>query len=482
MTFTTLTFAVFYIIVFALYWGLRNRRAQNVLLVVASYFFYGWWDWRFTFLMAGSSLVDFAVSLVLLRTEHPRKRLLVLWSALSFNLVVLGYFKYFNFFADSFVRLAHQFGWEPSLVTVSVILPVGLSFYTFQTMGYTIDVYRRHLVPTRSIVNYFAFVSYFPQLVAGPIERATHLLPQIERDRTFSLPDARDGCRQALWGFFKKLAIADNLGLVVDRVYHTPSASPAGALAVATLFFAFQIYCDFSAYSDIAIGTGKTMGISLMRNFAYPYFSQDVAEFWRRWHISLSTWFRDYVFIPLGGSRTGAARTASNLLVTFVLSGLWHGAAWTFVVWGLLNGLLVLASVALRRGGPKRSPTEVPGEQRLIPDVATVARILITFACICATWVFFRAPTMGDALDIFRRSVTESGFARAAWELIAQNGWLAAVLVAFILIEWTQRRYPHPLVLPRTPLAFRWIIYTALIWFTVIVMPSKPASFIYFQF
>ena len=333
MTFTTLTFLVFLVVVLALYWGVRRRRAQNVVLLVASYVFYGWWDPRFLGLLVASSLVDFWIARALVpeRPDHQRRALVALSCVL--NLGLLGVFKYHGFFLESFAALARSLGLEPSLPTLYIVLPVGISFYTFQTLGYSIDAYRRHVVPSRSLVDYLAFVALFPQLVAGPIERAGRLLPQLERPRTFDEAKARDGCKLILWGFCKKIVLADHLGELVELAYAGPVTSASGpVLLVATICFAFQIYCDFSAYSDIAIGSARLLGMELVRNFAHPYFSRSVAEFWRRWHMSLSTWFRDYVYVPLGGSQRGPARRWLALMATFTLSGLWHGPSWTFVL------------------------------------------------------------------------------------------------------------------------------------------------------
>ena len=317
MTFTSLTFIGFLPLVFALYWLLRTPRRQNLILILASYLFYGWWDYRFCALILFSSLLDFVLGWYLGQARSKRARKWLLGASLFANLGMLGLFKYFNFFAGSFSHLATGFGWTPGSVTLNIILPVGISFYTFQTLSYSIDIYRGKIRATKNILDYLAFVSFFPQLVAGPIERASHLLPQFEKLRRFDQGLARSGCRLILWGFFKKIVIADRLGVVVDQFYAQPELVSGPLLAFATVSFAFQIYCDFSAYSDIAIGTGRLFGIRLMRNFAYPYFSQSVGEFWRRWHISLSTWFRDYVYIPLGGSQQGSFRRTRNLLATF---------------------------------------------------------------------------------------------------------------------------------------------------------------------
>ena len=357
---------------FLLYWLRPQQKWQNSILVLASYFFYGWWDYRFCLLMLLSSLVDYFIGIAVHATDDRRIQRRYLILSLISNLGLLGYFKYYNFFSDSLVSLLNQFGWSVHPVIAEVILPVGISFYTFQTLSYTIDIYRGKLEPTRNLIDYLAFVSFFPQLVAGPIERATNLLPQFTVKREFSRSEASEGGRQILWGFFKKLVIADRMAVGVDAVYDNLADASGVSLLLATIFFAFQIYCDFSAYSDIAIGTAKMFRINLMRNFAYPYFSQSVTEFWRRWHISLSTWFRDYVFIPLGGSRCWAPRVCFNLMVTFVLSGLWHGADWKFIVWGAINGAALVVEKVLMVQRPR---SDVPGGENDIPAVSVFVRM-----------------------------------------------------------------------------------------------------------
>jgi D-alanyl-lipoteichoic acid acyltransferase DltB (MBOAT superfamily) len=373
-------------------------------------------------------------------------------------------------------------------ITLNVVLPVGISFYTFQSMSYSIDVYRRRLRGTNNLIDYMAFVSFFPQLVAGPIERAGHMLPQFTTPRRFDYAQATDGCRQILWGFVKKLLVADTIAPVVQAAYSAPRAHGGLDLAVASLLFTFQIYFDFSAYSDIAVGLGKLLGFQLMRNFAYPYFAASLGEFWRRWHISLSTWFRDYVFIPLGGSRTTPARHAGAIMTTFLLSGLWHGAAWTFVVWGGLHGAALLPESLAERGRPKRHASDVPGGEGALPSPAMAARMLGTFAVVCVGWVFFRAATLRDALFILRRiGATAIALSRADPVTVLEQGPLGLALPVAVLavlgLEWVQRRHEHPLVLTGMPRPLRWATYQALLWLTVYVGTIGTGSpFIYFQF
>ena len=482
MTFTTLTFLIFFVVVFALYWSLRNRMAQNVLLVITSYIFYGWWDWRFCGLMLAASLIDYFVGLGLEHWTDKRRRKWILTVGLCSNLGLLCYFKYFNFFVESLHAAAASIGWEFDRVTLNVVLPVGISFYTFQTMSYSIDIYRRNLKATTHLVEYLAYVSFFPQLVAGPIERATHLLPQFLKPRTFSGTQAVEGCRQALWGFFKKMVIADNLAPIVDAAFSNPSAYNGAELALAVVCFAFQIYCDFSAYSDIATGTARLFGFELMRNFAYPYFSQSAGEFWRRWHISLSTWFKDYVYFPLGGSRVATGRKVFNVMVTFVLSGLWHGASWNFIIWGALNGFGVLPEV-LRSNDVRRTARDVPADNA---NVITFLRILGTFAFVCAGWVFFRAATLADATLILQRMASFLFDPQRAGGLLSghdiSDGRVFIAIGVLVILEWFKRRYVHPLVLPRWPRPARWIAYTVLLWTIVYLGTYGSSQFIYFQF
>lgn len=482
MTFTSLTFLLFFPFVFLLYWLKPQQKWQNSILVLASYFFYGWWDYRFCLLMLLSSLVDYFIGIAVHATDDRRIQRRYLILSLISNLGLLGYFKYYNFFSDSFVSLLNQFGWSVHPVIAEVILPVGISFYTFQTLSYTIDIYRGKLEPTRNLIDYLAFVSFFPQLVAGPIERATNLLPQFTVKREFSRSEASEGGRQILWGFFKKLVIADRMAVGVDAVYDNLADASGVSLLLATIFFAFQIYCDFSAYSDIAIGTAKMFRINLMRNFAYPYFSQSVTEFWRRWHISLSTWFRDYVFIPLGGSRCWAPRVCFNLMVTFVLSGLWHGADWKFIVWGAINGAALVVEKVLMVQRPR---SDVPGGENDIPAVSVFVRMGYTFVIICVGWIFFRAASVSSAWLILYRiaslPLTIADPASLVLDQAVRKG--IGYLVVFVIIEWGFRRHLHPIVVAKLPVAVRWTVYTIVIWATIKTMLVNAVNpFIYFTF
>ncbi|MFO7561031.1 MAG: MBOAT family protein [Enhygromyxa sp.] len=477
MTFTTLTFALFLALVFALYWSAPGRRGQNLVLLISSYVFYGWWDPRFCALLLGSSLVDFYVARALTRGTGRRRQILLALSC-TLNLGLLALFKYYSFFVESLAVALASLGLQPGLPSLTLILPVGISFYTFQTLGYTIDVYRRETAASERLLDYLAYVALFPQLVAGPIERAGRLLPQLSRARSFDEAQARDGAKQMLWGFSKKIILADHLGAFVDQIYAGSIVHASGpVLIVATVCFAFQIYCDFSAYSDIAIGSARLLGINLVRNFAHPYFSRSLGEFWRRWHMSLSTWFRDYVYIPLGGSRHGRARYWLSLMLTFTLSGLWHGANWTFVLWGAGNGLLV------GLGSLRSAPERASSRERV--GLGGLAAMLGTFGLICLTWVLFRAEDLPQAMGVYAAMLVDLPRASGWAELRVHQEFLAAfgpVLAAFVMVEWLTRDAPHPLGLERCPRALRWAIYTALLWATVYLMPPEPESFIYFQF
>ena len=437
-------------------------------------------------LFFATSFTDFLVGWTLSRTPSRAKRRALLATTLAVNFATLGFFKYFNFFAESLAELGDAVGWHFDAITLRLVLPIGISFYTFQSVAYVIDVYRGQIQAIKDPIHYLAFVSFFPQMVAGPIERASHLLPQFAQRRRFDYALAVDGCRYMLWGFFKKMVLADNLALYVDASYGDWAHVAGPRLALATVCFAFQIYCDFSGYSDIAIGAGRLLGISLVRNFAYPYFSQSISEFWRRWHISLSTWFRDYVYIPLGGSRVTRPRAACNVMLTFAASGLWHGASWNFVTWGAMNGAGTLPSILTGRNAKSLRGTDVPGGERLIPTAATATRMLLTFGLICVTWVFFRASTFGAAGGILRRIAVDAPYP-SAYASLLQRGAMprAHVLLALgvlVALEWVNRRHPHPLVVGHWPWTVRWGLYTVMTWGILMFGAEQVGQFIYFQF
>ncbi|SHJ38392.1 MBOAT family O-acyltransferase [Pseudozobellia thermophila] len=388
MLFNSFEFLLFFPTVFTVYWILQfNLKAQNVFLLFASYFFYAWWDWRFLSLIIFSSVVDYVVGLRLHKAQSKKVKKRWLLLSLSANLGLLGVFKYYNFFIESFVDLVNTFGWQPNDLTMNVILPVGISFYTFQTLSYTLDIYRGTLKPTRDVIAFFTYISFFPQLVAGPIERASNLLPQVLSKRTFTKAYLTEGILQILVGLFRKVVVADTLAKYVDVVYGNIAVHDGTTIVLATLFYAFQIYFDFSGYSDIAIGTAKLMGFSFMRNFNLPYFAVSLTDFWRRWHISLSHWLRDYLYISLGGNRKGIVITYRNLMITMLLGGLWHGSSWNFVIWGGIHGVVLSMEKFLNAHQWFRS----------IRSVRWVGRIL-TFIVVLLAWVFFRAKDFDTAL------------------------------------------------------------------------------------
>jgi alginate O-acetyltransferase complex protein AlgI len=485
MIFNSLEFAIFLPVVFLLYWLVlgRKRKAQNGFLVIASYVFYGWWDWRFLFLIFASSLVDYVVGLCLGKVDDANhgKRKILLGTSLVVNLGLLGVFKYYNFFAESLAEAVTFFGHRPDVATLSWVLPVGISFYTFQTLSYSIDVYRRKMEPVRDPVAFFAYVSFFPQLVAGPIERASHLVPQFMRPRVFSYGQASDGMRQILWGLFKKMVIADNCAVLVNQIFASPESYPGSVLVLGAVLFAFQIYGDFSGYSDIAIGTARLFGFDIMRNFAYPYFSRDIAEFWRRWHISLSSWFKDYIYIPLGGSRVGPWKVFRNVAIIFLVSGFWHGANWTFIVWG---GLHALFFIPLLLASKNRRHTHGIAEGRRFPSMREMSQMLSTFAMVCVAWVFFRADSLADALDYLWRAVTtlhhdldvfSSYLSHEAFEPLI-------MIVVLLVVEWVQRHWQHGLDLSRVKRRFvRYVVYYVMI-LILYFYGGEQQDFIYFQF
>ena len=492
MLFNSLEFLLFLPVVFALYWMANrwtktseNLTIQNTLLLLASYVFYGWWDWRFLSLIAFSTIVDWFVGLQIHQAneaDNPsdllhRSRKARRWLTVSFvvNLGLLGYFKYANFFIENWVNAWATVGVTMHTASLQLILPVGISFYTFQTLSYSIDIYRRQLKPTRSILNFAAFVSFFPQLVAGPIERASALLPQIEKRRTFDLDLAVSGLRLIVLGMFKKVVVADNCAIFVNDIFNNFQDHSGPTLALSAICFAFQIYGDFSGYSYIAIGTARLFGLKLMTNFKMPYFSRDIAEFWRRWHISLSTWFRDYLYIPLGGSRGGKSVAVRNTFVIFLVSGFWHGANWTFVIWGLIHALLFLP--LLLTGKNKKHRYEV-AEGKWLPSTNEALKILVTFSLVTLAWVFFRAPDLHTAMSYLGRLPLN-------WPHLTQiSSSNVFYIAAIILTEWCIRCSNSQLFRGIPPFFLhisRWSWYTLALWLIVKNFHNQ-ADFIYFQF
>ncbi|NNM07209.1 MAG: MBOAT family protein [Gemmatimonadetes bacterium] len=480
MLFNSLEFPIFLLMVFAGYWGIGpgRVRVQNSFLILASYFFYGWWDWRFLGLIILSSAVDFWVGLGFRANSGRRARKALLFTSLTVNLGVLGFFKYFDFFAGSFEAALASLGLHADLFTLNVVLPVGISFYTFQTLSYSIDIYRGKIRPIDDPVAFFAFVSFFPQLVAGPIERAQRLLPQFQRPRALDPAQASDGLKQILWGFVKKVVVADNLAPSVEAVFSGSGSAGGAVLLVGTFLFSIQIYCDFSGYSDIAIGTGRLFGFSLSRNFAFPYFARDIGEFWHRWHISLSTWFRDYVFIPLGGSRCSQPRRALNVMVTFVLSGLWHGANWTFVAWGFLHGLYYVVQMVYRRftGWVREGP-----ETERVPRLRDLPWMAVTFGATLLAWVFFRSESLSQAFGILA-TIFSDPLSKGAGVGCPDCRFGLVLSACVLAIEWLQRDKQHALDLRSFSTALRWACYAAAVLVFLTFGRFESSEFIYFQF
>ncbi|MBR5354216.1 MAG: MBOAT family protein [Bacteroidales bacterium] len=483
MLFNSIEFLIFLPIVFCIYWLLHRRLLwQNAFVVAASYLFYGWWDWRFLLLIAFTTLCSFASGIAITNARQrdndkwPSAKF-YLWANIVVNLLILGLFKYYDFFAQSF---ADAFlGGNADRLLLHLVLPVGISFYTFQALSYSIDVYRGVIQPTRNAVAFFAYVSFFPQLVAGPIERATSLLPQFEQPRRFDYRTAVDGLRQMLWGFFKKMVVADSCAIYVDNIFDHPYWFNGASLLLAAVLFTIQIYGDFSGYSDIAIGCAKLFGIRLRRNFNVPYFSRDIAEFWRRWHISLTTWFRDYIYIPMGGSRVPKGRVLLNTLVIFLVSGLWHGANWTFVAWGAYHALLFLPLILM---GRNRKYRNVVAEGRALPSLRELGQMLVTFFLAVMGWILFRADSIAEAWQYYVHMFSTL-FDGSPTLTSNMDAWVVFVAVTVMtVVEWLNRGREHEFQRQPRCRALRWAGYTALIFMIGAYMVTNEMPFIYFQF
>ena len=487
MLFNSIQFAIFLPIVFLLYWFVFDRfiskskhqlRLQNAFVLVASYVFYGWWDWRFLLLIAFTSFCSWGSGLLIGKAETKGKAKTWMWLNIVLNLGILALFKYYDFFVTEFAQLFHI---STDGLLLKVILPVGISFYTFQALSYSIDVYRGKIAPTKDIVAFFAFISFFPQLVAGPIERATNLLPQFLKKREFLYDNAVDGMRQILWGLFKKIVVADNCAVYVDQVFSTYAEQSGSTLLMAAIFFTFQIYGDFSGYSDIAIGTAKLFGIKLMRNFNVPYFSRNIAEFWRRWHISLTTWFRDYVYIPLGGSRASKSKVIRNTFFIFLVSGFWHGANWTFIAWGAFHAILFLPLILT---GKNRKYTNQVAEGRFLPTLKEMGQILLTFFLATIGWIIFRSATISDSIHYIVGICDASLFSVPWMKTVNSFVLLVGSILMMLVIEWLQRNNEHGLSLNKTlthPLV-RWGLYLLITLMVFVLQSNKAVQFIYFQF
>lgn len=487
MLFNSLDFALFLPVVWLVYQLLRKSiKVQNVWLALASYVFYGWWDYRFLALIFMSTVVDYFVGQRMYTTHDKTTRKALLWISLGFNLGMLGFFKYYGFFVQNFIEVFSFFGQNLTPGTLDIVLPVGISFYTFQTLSYTLDIYNDKLKPTKDFVAFAAFVSFFPQLVAGPIERAKNLLPRFFDRPAFELETAKSGMRQILWGLFKKMVIADNCGIYADMIFNNSEQYGGATLFLGAVFFAFQIYGDFAGYSDVAIGTAKLFGFRLTDNFRVPYFSRDIAEFWRRWHVSLSTWFRDYVYIPAGGSRTTRLKVIRNVFLVFVVSGFWHGADWSFILWGAYHATLFLP---LQLFNFNRRNLETAALGRLLPTGREYISILFTFFLVTVGWVFFRAESASASFrylgEMFVGFLDFNTFKQAGDFLSNHTGALLPALIGIMLImEWWSRGATHGLEVParKLPVALRWVLYGGLIFFIGIMQVTEQTPFIYFQF
>lgn len=482
MLFNSWVFVAFLLLVLPVYYYLSHRW-QNRFLLVASYVFYGWWDWRFLSLLAFSTVLDYVVALLLEREASPRKRRLLLGCSILGNLGLLGFFKYFNFFVDTAVLALEQAGWHPNRPLLNVVLPVGISFYTFQTLSYTIDVYRRQQKACHDFIGFALFVTYFPQLVAGPIERASRLLPQILAPRRVGQAQWNSGAQLLLWGYVKKVAVADSLAPFVENAFRAPEEASGLMLWLALYCFALQIYCDFSGYTDIARGVSRLMGIDLMENFKQPYLARNITEFWRRWHISLSTWLRDYLYIPLGGNRRGAIAQYRNLMITMLLGGLWHGADWTFVLWGGLHGVYLAAHKFITRN--RRIGIEPP-PAGLRDGMKYALNVLVTFHLVCLTWVFFRADNISTAFRYLRQMAVDwdrplAPLATPEFVGIIDSLVFYGLLVIMLDLASWRRNAELPLS-ERNRWWIRGLCYAAGFLVLAFVREQTGASFIYFQF
>lgn len=480
MLFNSFDFMIFLPIVFLLYWFVFTKHKwQNLLVVVASYIFYGWWDWRFLLLIVLTSFCSYASGLLLEHFEgQRRKQQIVSASNIILNIGILGFFKYYNFFVETIVAFFGALGWHLDWVTIKIILPVGISFYTFQALSYTIDVYQKKLPATHDIVEFFAFISFFPQLVAGPIERATNLLPQFQRNRTFDYAKAVDGMRQILWGLLKKLVVADTCASTVNNYWGLYQDLPGFTLLILGVLFTLQIYCDFSGYSDIAIGTARLFGFNLMKNFNFPYFSRSIPEFWRRWHISLTTWFRDYIYFPLGGSRCSKWKSIFNVYIVWGVSGLWHGANWTFIGWGLFHATLLAIYNLL---GINTKYKNVAAYQRFFPTIKELCQITLTFFLAVIGWIIFRSESITQAIGYLSAMVSNNFFDSSM--LIGKHCLLYGILL--LACEWLQRDKEHALQIPSKGLfrysLVRYGIYAAIV-YLMFMYSGTVQTFIYFQF
>lgn len=482
MLFNSLEFALFLPLVFILYWSVFNKNLslQNAFILIVSYFFYAWWDWRFLFLIGTSTLVDYYVGLALYAEKQERRRQLLLAISLAANLSLLGFFKYYDFFLDSFIDAFSLFGapFEPN--RLNVILPIGISFYTLQTLSYTIDIYKKRISPTKNLIVFGAFVSFFPQLVAGPIERAKNLLPQFFKARTFDYATAVNGLQQILWGIIKKVVIADNCARYVNYIYANSDTLPASSLVLGIFFFMFQLYGDFSGYSDIAIGVARLFGFELRKNFSYPFFAENNRQLWHRWHISLSSWFRDYVFFPLGGSQRGKFITWRNIIVVFLISGLWHGAGWHFIIWGILNGVLLI--IPFHKVGLGKSDEKKESKSKL-PKFRQLVNMLFTGSCFASTFVLFRSVGLEQGLNYYQGLFSASIISKPIVGDFTGAMTTIVLIGVFLIIEWLGRDKKFAIEsMHSNHRLLRWLSYIVLVFVTMYFGAFDEVDFIYFQF
>jgi alginate O-acetyltransferase complex protein AlgI len=477
MLFNSVEFTLFLPTVFVLYWFVARQsyRLQNIILLLASYFFYGSWNPVFLLLLIFSTFLDFFCGLKIAQAKSVLAQKYWLVTSIAINLGFLGYFKYCNFFATSLISLLGKFNFAAHYETLNIILPIGISFYTFHGLSYVFDIYNKKITPSQNVIEYALFVSFFPLLVAGPIERATHLLPQIVRPRTFDKAKAIDGLRQMLWGFFKKIVIADGCSDYVNMAFENPYQHNGSTLLVGAILFSFQIYCDFSGYSDIALGTARLFGFELLRNFSFPYFSRDIAEFWRRWHISLSNWFKDYLYFPLGGSKGGKLLSIRNTLIIFAISGLWHGANWTYLIWGIYHSILFMPFLLL---GINRKHTDIPAYGRFFPSLKEFLSMTLTFIFVTIGWIIFRSENITISLVYITGIFDPSLFTKP----VSVSLFKIAAICLMLIVEWMQRGKEHGLQtlgISTTPL--RWTIYMCL-FIICLIKFEQNHDFIYFQF
>lgn len=477
MFFNSIQFAIFLPIVFLLYWFIPNKSksSQNFILILASYVFYSCWDWRFLNLLIFSTLLGYFSAIQIEKSKTQKERQFWLWLCVSLNIGFLGIFKYYNFFASSFSDLLNTIGFHTDPLLLNIILPVGISFYTFHSLSYIIDIYFKRIKSEKNFIDYSLFVSYFPLLVAGPIERATHLLPQLKVKREFDLEKAKEGIYQIIWGLVKKVVIADTCAMYANAVFDNYNSMNSLSLILGAVYFAFQIYGDFSGYSDIALGTSKLFGIDLLKNFDFPYFSRDIAEFWRKWHISLTTWFRDYIYIPLGGSRGSKLFQIRNVFIIFLVSGFWHGASWTFIAWGLINALYFIPLLVLNRNRNNLDAFKISFN---LESLRILLNIIITFSITCLAWIFFRAKTIHDAISYIKRMFTDLHFAPQYFNFERYNYEIIIMILLFVIVEWNNRYKIEPL-----SGKYSWLkVSLSIMAIIALGIFTDYKNFIYFQF